>query len=67
MYGFGGRSDCYILFLSKMDDKSQSSTLKIGDQAPDFSLTAANSDGTFSQATILQRGPAIVEFLRGTW
>ena len=50
-----------------MGDKSQSETLKIGDRAPAFSLTAANGEGGFSLATILQRGPAIVEFLRGTW
>jgi hypothetical protein len=51
----------------EMDDKNQSSSLKIGDRAPDFSLAAANREGNFSLAAILQRGPAIVEFLRGTW
>ena len=59
---------CGLVFcFIGMGDKSQSETLKIGDRTPDFSLTAANREGTFSLATILQRGPAIVEFLRGTW
>ena len=44
-----------------------SSTLKIGDRAPDFSLPAANRPETFALAQVLARGPAIVEFLRGTW
>jgi peroxiredoxin len=56
-----------VSFFIAMGDKSQSETLKIGDRAPAFSLTAANGEGGFSLATILQRGPAIVEFLRGTW
>jgi peroxiredoxin len=41
--------------------------LKIGDKAPDFTLSAANRASTFSLSELLQRGPAIVEFLRGTW
>ena len=42
-------------------------TLEVGSRAPEFSLTAANHDGTFSLAGFLVRGPVIVEFLRGTW
>ncbi len=44
-----------------------SATLNIGDRAPDFSLAAANRPQTFALAQLLTRGPAIVEFLRGTW
>ncbi len=44
-----------------------SATLKIGDRAPDFSLGAANRPEAFALAQLLNRGPAIVEFLRGTW
>ena len=42
-------------------------TLKLGDVAPEFSLTAANGDGLVSLNDVLRKGPAIVEFLRGTW
>jgi peroxiredoxin len=48
-------------------DNTTTDTLKIGDKAPDFTLNAANRAGSFSLADLLQRGPAIVEFLRGTW
>jgi len=50
-----------------MADKSVTSTLKVGDRAPDFSLGAANREGTFALTQLLQRGPALLEFLRGTW
>jgi peroxiredoxin len=50
-----------------LSDKCISDTLKVGDKAPDFTLSAANRPGSFSLVEILQRGPAIVEFLRGTW
>ncbi len=45
----------------------ESSTLRLGDRAPDFTLAAANRPGTVSLAERLARGPVIVEFLRGTW
>jgi hypothetical protein len=56
----------------------RSSTLVIGDRAPEFRLAAANSaqagaahswatDGTIALDDLLTRGPAVVEFLRGTW
>jgi peroxiredoxin len=44
-----------------------SDTLKVGDRAPDFTLGAANRPGNFSLADILKEGPAVLEFLRGTW
>jgi hypothetical protein len=45
----------------------------VGDQAPEFALHAANrfdSAGNpqeFSLRQLLAHGPAILEFLRGTW
>ena len=45
----------------------ESATLKIGDAAPEFTLAAANSDDPVSLNEVLRQGPAIVEFLRGTW
>jgi peroxiredoxin len=42
-------------------------TLKVGDTAPEFSLAAANGDQVISLNAVLRSGPAIVEFLRGTW
>jgi peroxiredoxin len=50
-----------------MTAKDTSDTLKIGDRAPDFTLSAANQPGHTTLQTLLQRGPVIVEFLRGTW
>src|SRR5262245_31771199 len=44
-----------------------STTLRIGDRVPDFTLTAANHPGTFTLADLRKPGPVIVEFLRGTW
>jgi peroxiredoxin len=41
--------------------------LKVGERAPDFTLAAANREGSFSLAGLLADGPLIVEFLRGTW
>jgi hypothetical protein len=42
-------------------------TLKPGDLAPNFCLGAANSDDVVCLDAALRKGPAIVEFLRGTW
>ena len=42
-------------------------TLKVGERAPEFTLGAANREGSFSLAGLLAGGPLIVEFLRGTW
>ncbi len=44
-----------------------SATLKVGDRAPDFTLAPANGAGEVSLAGLRQRGPVVVEFLRGTW
>lgn len=45
----------------------QSSTLKVGDAAPEFMLLAANLPQSVSLKELLKSGPMIVEFLRGTW
>jgi len=47
--------------------KNQTDTLEIGGRAPDFSLCAANRDGTFTLGGLLAQGTLILEFLRGTW
>jgi hypothetical protein len=47
--------------------KNHTDTLTIGSVAPDFSLEAANRPGTFTLSKLLDRGPVILEFLRGTW
>jgi peroxiredoxin len=44
-----------------------SSTLRVGDAAPPFSLAAANSGQLLSLAKLLHQGALVVEFLRGTW
>jgi hypothetical protein len=50
-----------------------SDTLKVGDSAPSFSLWAANEFNSIGTAVemglqqFLQRGPVVLEFLRGTW
>ena len=54
-------------FSPVMSDQQATEALKLGDAAPDFSLSAANRAGNFNLREILARGPAIVEFLRGTW
>ena len=62
-----------LLFCSreylKVDFKMQNRTeaLGIGSRALDFSLAAANREGNFSLSNLRERGPVIVEFLRGTW
>ncbi len=50
-----------------------SDTLQIGDIAPGFSLRAANrfnplgTTDEFSLVELLEVGPTVIEFLRGTW
>jgi hypothetical protein len=50
-----------------------STTLRVGDAAPEFTLRAANvfdrknEPATFSLRQLVADGPVIVEFLRGTW
>jgi len=47
--------------------KDRTKTLEIGSIAPDFSLCAANREGTFTLDGLLAAGTLIFEFLRGTW
>lgn len=46
---------------------AETSTLKLGDRVPDFTLAAANREGSFALRDALARGPVVLEFLRGTW
>jgi peroxiredoxin len=48
-----------------MQDRTE--TLRVGSRAPEFSLPAANREGTFELSGLLPHGSLIVEFLRGTW
>jgi peroxiredoxin len=50
-----------------MPETNTSDTLKVGDRAPDFSLSTANAPDTTSLSQLLAHGPAVLEFLRGTW
>jgi len=47
--------------------KDRTETLEIGSRAPDFSLGAANREGTFTVGALLAQGQLMLEFLRGTW
>ena len=47
--------------------QSRTDTLEIGSRAPDFSLGAANREGTFPLSGLIEKGTLILEFLRGTW
>ncbi len=47
--------------------KNRTETLEIGSRAPDFSLPAANREGTFTLGGLLAQSALILEFLRGTW
>jgi hypothetical protein len=47
--------------------KDRTDTLETGLRAPEFSLGAANREGTFTLSELLRRGVLILEFLRGTW
>jgi len=51
----------------ELDMKNRTDTLEIGSRAPDFSLQAANREGTFTLAGLLAGGTLILEFVRGTW
>jgi peroxiredoxin len=44
-----------------------SSTLEVGARAPEFTLAAANREGSVSLGELVTRGTVILEFLRGTW
>jgi len=47
--------------------KNVTETLGIGSRAPNFMLGAANQDASFSLRELLNHGPLVLEFLRGTW
>ena len=51
----------------ELNMQNRTDTLEIGSPAPDFSLGAANREGTFTLADLLAQGALILEFLRGTW
>jgi hypothetical protein len=51
----------------ELNMKNRTETLELGSRAPDFSLGAANREGTFTLAGLLAQGMLILEFLRGTW
>jgi hypothetical protein len=44
-----------------------STTLRLNDLAPDFTLGAANTSATYCLSEFLRQGPIVLEFLRGTW
>ena len=57
----------FLLAYSRFRVTDRTDTLGIGSHAPEFSLGAANREGAFTLAGLLERGPLILEFLRGTW
>ena len=60
----------FLIFTSlKVEPNMQNrtDTLEIGARAPEFSLEAANREGTFTLGGLLEQGTLILEFLRGTW
>jgi hypothetical protein len=63
---FFGYCPCFLGVLQSRLMEAMS-PLKLGDAAPEFSLAAANSEAIVSLDETLRKGPAIVEFLRGTW
>ncbi len=57
----------FSVFYSPDKMSVTSSTLKPGDRAPEFTLSAANREGSFALTELRTRGTVILEFLRGTW
>jgi peroxiredoxin len=53
--------------MSKPGMLNATDTLKVGDRAPDFELSAANRGEKYSLNDLRKQGPVVVEFLRGTW
>jgi len=51
----------------ELNMQNRTETLEIGSRAPDFSLGAANREGTFTLSGLIEKGALILEFLRGTW
>jgi len=40
---------------------------KVGDSMPMFSIDDAGSEGTFDLAKLLEKGPVVITFFRGSW
>ena len=57
----------FFLPYSRVTVRNRTETLEVGLRAPAFSLGAANREGMFTLSGLLERGPLILEFLRGTW
>jgi hypothetical protein len=57
----------FHLLYSHCKVLNRTDTLEGGARAPEFSLAAANREGTFTLAGLLEGGTLILEFLRGTW
>ena len=57
----------FFLPYSQPRVKDRTETLEIGSRVPAFSLGAANREGQFTLAGLIERGTLILEFLRGTW
>ena len=55
----------WVFYIPGMNQGS--STLKVGDRVPQFTLLAANRAHSVALAVLLERSPVVVEFLRGTW
>jgi hypothetical protein len=47
--------------------QERTETLALGSRAPQFSLFAANREGSFSLSGLVAQGSLVIEFLRGTW
>ena len=56
-----------LLPYSPLKVQHRTDTLAVGSHAPEFSIGAANREGTFTLAGLLAGGALILEFLRGTW
>jgi hypothetical protein len=67
------RLRCPLLFCARryltvdFEMQNRTETMGIGSRAPDFSLMAANREENFSLSGLRERGPVVLEFLRGTW
>lgn len=44
-----------------------STTLQVGDHAPEFSLITLTAQSPVTLKSIIRSGAAILEFIRGTW
>jgi hypothetical protein len=55
------------LFYSRNQMQNRTETLRVGLTAPEFTLSAANREGSFSLSDLRKQGTIVLEFLRGTW